>query len=373
MTTESATADVRGDPAVPGRVEAIHVTSEAGMPMRSVERVRAIAGVGLEGDRYATGTGRFSSGLGTGRALTLVEAEVIESLATDHGLVLPPGATRRNLTTRGIRLDDLLGRRFRIGDVECLAVRRAEPCAYLEGMLGREVLVPLVHRAGIRADILSDGEIAVGREIVPLHGTAREPPGDGLAGSRPRASSATVVFDLGGVLIDWNPRHLYRRLFDGDDAQMEWFLANVCSPAWNAGLDAGRPWDEAIRELVERFPEYADLIRAYRERFPEMLGGIYDENVAILAQLRARGTPLYALTNWSEETFDESRAGFPFLEWFIDVIVSGREGVAKPDERIFHALLERFELDPLTTVYLDDRPRTWIRRESSGLTRSTFS
>jgi len=150
---------------VTGRVEAIHVTASAGEPMASVPHVRAIAGTGLEGDRYATGAGHWSAIRRSGDSLTLVEAEVVETIAGGGGPELAPGATRRNITTRGIRLDDLIGSRFRIGQVECLAVRRCEPCSYLDGLLGEEVLAHLVHRAGIRADILTDGTIAVGDAI----------------------------------------------------------------------------------------------------------------------------------------------------------------------------------------------------------------
>jgi 2-haloacid dehalogenase len=318
-----------------GRVEAIHVASAAGGPMASLERARAIKGVGLEGDRYANGSGHWSTDTGSGRALTLVEAEVLDSLASEHGMQLPPGATRRNLTTRGIRLDELIGHEFRIGAVRCRAMRRAEPCAYLEGMIGRDVLVPLVHRAGIRADIVSGGEIAIGAAVVPIPETA-------------------VVFDLGGVLLDWNPRYLYRQLFPDDETAMERFLADVCSAEWNARLDGGEPWAVAIADLVDRHPEHADLIRAYRERFSEMLQGPFPANLELVEALRQRGTPLYALTNWSEETFEKTRPDYSFLDWFEDIIVSGREGVAKPDERIFRIMLERFGLEPAQTVFVDD-------------------
>ena len=151
-----------------GRVEWIHIAESAGAPMRAVDRVRAIAGGGLEGDRYQTSSGHWSAIRRSGDRLTLVEAEEVESVAAAGGLDLPPGAVRRNLTTRGVRLDDLIGRRFRIGEVECRGVRRCEPCSYLDGLLGQEVLAVLVHRGGIRADILSDGEIAVGDEIEVL-------------------------------------------------------------------------------------------------------------------------------------------------------------------------------------------------------------
>jgi len=151
-----------------GWIEAIHLADAAAGPMRAVSRVRAIAGVGLEGDRYATGSGTYSPDPRTDRHLTLIEAEEIEALATRDGIVLEPGETRRNVTTRGIRLNDLVGRRFRVGGIECEATRLCEPCQGLTDHIGKPVLKPLAHRAGLRALILTDGEIALGDEIVAL-------------------------------------------------------------------------------------------------------------------------------------------------------------------------------------------------------------
>jgi MOSC domain-containing protein YiiM len=151
-----------------GLVTAIHIAPEAGAPMRSVGSVRAIPGVGLEGDRYALRLGHWSPNTTVDRNVTLVEAEEIGRLASEHGIVLGPGETRRNVTTRGIRLNALVGRRFRIGAVVCEGTRLCEPCQYLTDLLGRPVLGPLVHRAGLRARILSEGEIAVGDEVVAL-------------------------------------------------------------------------------------------------------------------------------------------------------------------------------------------------------------
>lgn len=136
-----------------------------------------------------------------------------------------------------------------------------------------------------------------------------------------------AVFDLGGVLIDWNPRHLYRRLFGGDVAGMERFLADVCSPVWNARQDAGRSWDEAIAEAVAAHPEHADLISAFRERWAEMLGGALTDTVEILAELRDHQVPLFALTNWARDTFLIAQERYPFLQWFKQVIVEAASRV----------------------------------------------
>ena len=152
----------------PGTVESIHIAPAAGAPMLPVSQVRAVAGVGLEGDRYAAGTGHYSGDAKVDRDLTLIEAEEIEALADRAGIVLAAGETRRNVTTRGIRLNELVGRRFRVGGVLCEGTRLCEPCQYLTELLGKPVLEPLVHRAGLRARILTDGEIALGDEVVVL-------------------------------------------------------------------------------------------------------------------------------------------------------------------------------------------------------------
>lgn len=161
---------MRGAPTNEARIEAIHLASGPGRPTRSAAHVRAVAGAGLEGDRYAGGRGTWSRpGVRPrGRDLTLVEAEEVERLALDFGIDLAPGETRRNLTTRGVRLNELVGRRFRIGEVLCEGVRLCEPCTYLEEVTGKPIREPLRHRAGLRADILADGTIAVGDPIVDL-------------------------------------------------------------------------------------------------------------------------------------------------------------------------------------------------------------
>lgn len=167
------------------RIEQIHIAPAAGEPMRSVSRVRAIAGRGLDGDRYAVGMGHWSAMHRSGDALTLIEGEVVDHLGATHGV--RPGDTRRNVTTRGIRLGELVGRRFRLGEVECRAVRLCEPCSYLDGLLGSSVLLELVHRGGIRVDILTDGTIAVG-DAVEVVAVDDQPGGE--EGFRPSSVSA---------------------------------------------------------------------------------------------------------------------------------------------------------------------------------------
>jgi 2-haloacid dehalogenase len=167
-------------------------------------------------------------------------------------------------------------------------------------------------------------------------------------------SRSTVVFDLGGVLIDWNPRHLYRKLFAGDEAAMEHFLSTVCTHEWNRCQDAGRSFAKGARLLKDEHPDKAELIDAYGVRFDEMMAGPIFGSVEILAELKDSGTPLYGLTDWSTETYPPARARFEFLSWFRGVLVSGEVGVIKPDPRIFELLIERFAIDTEDTVYIDD-------------------
>jgi 2-haloacid dehalogenase len=181
-----------------------------------------------------------------------------------------------------------------------------------------------------------------------------------------------VVFDLGGVLIDWDPRYLYRKLL-ADEAAVEEFLATVCTPEWNAEQDRGRPFAEGVAELVERHPAHAAAIAAYAERWPEMLGGDIPGTVELLAELRAGGTPLYALTNWSAETFVIARERFAFLSWFDGVVVSGEERMIKPDPAFFRLLLDRFGLDPEATFYIDDNEANVAAARRLGLDAVRFT
>ena len=163
-----------------------------------------------------------------------------------------------------------------------------------------------------------------------------------------------VVFDLGGVLIDWDPRYLYRKLFDGRDADMEAFLAEVTTSEWNHRQDGGRPWAEAVAELCALHPDKRSLIEAYAVRWEEMLGGPIAGTVEVLAELRAAGVSLYALSNWSAETFPRALELFDFLHWFDGHVISGRIGITKPDPRIYEHLLAAFSLEPSDVFFADD-------------------
>lgn len=165
-----------------------------------------------------------------------------------------------------------------------------------------------------------------------------------------------VIFDLGGVLIDWNPRHLYGKLI-ADGAEREHFLSAVCPQSWNEQQDAGRSLRAATDERIDMFPHYAELIEAYYGRWPEMLGGAIPGSVQILQRLAAAGLPLYALTNWSAELFPVARERFDFLRLFRGIVVSGTERLIKPDPALFRILLDRYGLAAEQCFYIDDNPR----------------
>jgi 2-haloacid dehalogenase len=188
-----------------------------------------------------------------------------------------------------------------------------------------------------------------------------------------RAQIDTVVFDLGGVLADWDPRYLYRELFDGDEAAMDDFLARVCTPEWNHAMDAGRPRSEAVAELVARHPQQAPLIRAWVDRWSDMLGDEIAGTAELVAELRASGVRLLALTNWSAETFPVARERYPSFAHFEAIVVSGELGIAKPDPAIFELLIERHQVDPKRAAYVDDRDSNVVVAASLGLTGLVFT
>jgi 2-haloacid dehalogenase len=167
---------------------------------------------------------------------------------------------------------------------------------------------------------------------------------------RPRV----VVFDIGNVLLEWDPRHLYRKIFLGDEERMETFLATVCTVDWNLEQDRGRRWAEAVAERVALHPEWREEIGAYDARWLEMVPGAIDGTVAILERLRAAGVPTYAITNFSTEKFAVARERFPFLGGFKDVVVSGEVGLVKPDPEIFALFLARNDLDAGDCLFVDD-------------------
>ncbi len=164
----------------------------------------------------------------------------------------------------------------------------------------------------------------------------------------------TLVFDLGNVVVDWNPRHLYRKVFAGDEASMERFLANVCTPEWNAQHDAGRPFAEGVAEASERHPEFAEQIALYWERWEEMVPGPVSGAPELLRELAGSGVPLYALSNWSAETWPRARGRFDFWDCFRGVVISGEVALVKPDPAIYEHLLATYGIARETALFIDD-------------------
>ena len=185
------------------------------------------------------------------------------------------------------------------------------------------------------------------------------------------AGIETVVFDLGGVLVDWNPRYLYRKVFD-DETQMESFLTEVATLEWHLEQDRGRTTKEATATLASRHPEYEREIGAYYGRWKEMFGGPIEGTVDVLRELHESGLPLYALTNWSAETFPLAREMYGFLSLFEEIVVSGEERMIKPDREIYGVLVERTGLDPATTVFIDDSPPNVAAAKELGFTAVMF-
>jgi 2-haloacid dehalogenase len=162
-----------------------------------------------------------------------------------------------------------------------------------------------------------------------------------------------VVFDIGGVLLDWDPRHLYRKLF-ADEAEMEAFLRDVCTMEWHTSHDRGVPFAQSCAALAAAHPQYAELIYAWGARSEEMIAGPIEGTVEILNELLERGVRCYALTNMERETYPLRRSRYPFMRRFAGTVVSSHEGVVKPDPEIFRRLLTRFDLEPARTVMIDD-------------------
>lgn len=167
----------------------------------------------------------------------------------------------------------------------------------------------------------------------------------------------TIIFDLGAVLIDWNPRHLYRKIFSSEE-EMETFLREVCTSDWNETQDEGRTLAEGTDLLVGAFPHHEENIRAYYGRWEEMLGGEIEGTKNILHQLKQSGQyKLYALTNWSDETFPVAWAMYPSLHWFDGIVVSGKEKMRKPAPAFFQLLLDRYNANASTSLFIDDNIR----------------
>ena len=178
--------------------------------------------------------------------------------------------------------------------------------------------------------------------------------------------SHAIVFDFGGVLVDWDPRYLYRKLFDGDADAMERFLAEVNFMEWNLQQDKGRSFAAGVAELGQRYPHYADLIKAYDERWEESIAGPILSTVDLLHTLKQAGYPLYGLSNWSAEKFRIAHARYAFFDWFEAILVSGEVKLVKPDPRIYRVFLERVGRTAEECVFVDDSEANVVAAEQLG-------
>ncbi|WP_236980243.1 HAD family hydrolase [Membranihabitans maritimus] len=182
-----------------------------------------------------------------------------------------------------------------------------------------------------------------------------------------------IVFDLGGVLINWDPKLLYRKIFSTED-EVEYFLSSVCPYDWNLEQDRGRPLDQAAEERIELFPEYQLEIKAYYGRWSEMLDGGISENIQVLKYFRDNPEfKIYALTNWSQYTFPIAQEKFDFLKSFDGIIMSGEEKLIKPDPKIYKVLLRRYALQAEQCVFIDDRKENCIAAESLNFSSIHFT
>ncbi len=181
------------------------------------------------------------------------------------------------------------------------------------------------------------------------------------------AEIKTIIFDLGGVLIDWNPDYVYDTIFD-NPADKKWFFDNICTPDWNEEQDAGRTLVEATEMLVGQFPDHEKNIRAYYDRWTEMLKGPIQGTVDVLKELKESNKyQLLALTNWSAETFPVALERFDFLHWFDGRVVSGEEKTRKPFIDIYQTLINKFDVEPPKAVYTDDNARNLHPAKELGM------
>ena len=181
-----------------------------------------------------------------------------------------------------------------------------------------------------------------------------------------------IVFDFGGVLVDWNPRYLYYPYFNGDEAQTEWFLENICTYTWNVQMDGGKPFSEGVAELTAQYPEWAEAIEVYHSRWNEMIGGEVEGTASLVHRLMEAGYRVYGLTNWSLETYPMIRDRYKVFSLFEGVVVSGEECLLKPDEKIYRCLLERYSLKAEESVFLDDNADNVAGAEAVGMAAIRF-
>uniref|UniRef100_UPI004025CB48 HAD family hydrolase n=1 Tax=Parabacteroides distasonis TaxID=823 RepID=UPI004025CB48 len=175
-----------------------------------------------------------------------------------------------------------------------------------------------------------------------------------------------IIFDFGGVLIDWNPRYLYNKYFDTEE-QTEYFLQHICTSTWNAQMDAGKPFSEAIDELSAEYPEYVEAINIYHTRWIEMIGGEIDGASELIDDLKTEGFHIYGLTNWAAETLDLCKKQYQFFDKLDGMVVSSEVRMIKPDPGIYKILLSRYSLLPENSIFIDDSLCNISGAESVGI------
>lgn len=181
-----------------------------------------------------------------------------------------------------------------------------------------------------------------------------------------------VVYDVGRVLVQWDLRHLFAKLI-ADPAELEWFLGAVVTPEWHFQHDAGRPLADMTAELAAQYPQYAGHIEAYRTRFSETIPGPVPGSFEIVEELAARGVPLYAITNFGAEFWDQFRPTQPIFNHFRDIIVSGVEKMVKPDAPIYQLALTRFGLGPGEAIFIDDSLPNIVAARENGFVGHHFT
>ena len=165
----------------------------------------------------------------------------------------------------------------------------------------------------------------------------------------------TIIFDLGGVLVDWKPEYLYRKIFKGDEQKVQWFIKNVCTPEWNIEQDAGRTIEEANAIKIAEFPEYKNEIISFYNRWEEMFTGPITDNLQLFKNIKASGNyNVFALTNWSAEKWDIALKLFPFFKDFDGVVVSGQVKLIKPFPEIYKLILNKYNINPKKAIFIDD-------------------
>jgi 2-haloacid dehalogenase len=182
----------------------------------------------------------------------------------------------------------------------------------------------------------------------------------------------TIIFDLGNVLVSWNPANLFEKIIH-DKQELHYFLHNICTMEWHTLQDGGRSPEEGTRELLQKYPEWEVPIRAFYTRWKEMFDGAIESSVQILKELKDKGYKVYALSNWNRELYDQTVDDFPFLNWFDGKIISSEEKMKKPDENIYHLLFKRYNIAPQRAVFIDDNPDNIATGERLGLRSILFT